>query len=233
MTTTVGHTLRESRDMDIAIAGGHGQIARLTTRRLAERGDHIRGLIRDAAQADDLRGDGAEPVVLDLEDATSNDIAAAIDGADAVSFAAGAGPGSGAPRKETVDYGAAVKLIDAARSVGIDRYVMVSAMGTDDPPDGDDVFSVYLRAKSRADGALMASGLRWTIVRPGRLTDEDGTGEVELARHVERGEIPRDDVAAVLVAVLDDPRTIGHVFEVVGGDRPIAEALEALVGTDG
>lgn len=216
--------------MDIAIAGAHGQVARRLTRILAGRGDRVRGIIRKADQADDLRHDGAEPVLLDLEEVTVEDLAEAIAGADAVVFAAGAGPGSGAARKATVDYGAAVKLLGAARRAGVDRYVMVSAMGTDDPPQGEEVFAVYLRAKARADEELQASGLGWTIVRPGRLTNDPGTGRVSLARHVGRAAIPRDDVAAVLVAVLDDDRTVDHVFEVVGGDTPIGEAIRAATG---
>jgi uncharacterized protein YbjT (DUF2867 family) len=145
-----------------------------------------------------------------------------------VVFAAGAGPGSGAARKETVDYEAAVKLRDAAEQAGVRRYVMVSAMGTDDPPDGDDVFAVYLRAKARADRAVMDSDLAWTIVRPGRLTNDAGTGRVTLARHVGRGAIPREDVAAVVVAALDDTAATGHIVEVVGGATPIVEALGAV-----
>lgn len=216
--------------MDVAIAGGHGQIARHLTHLLSERGDRVRGLIRDPEQADDIRAAGGKPVVVDLEDTGPAALARAVGGTDAVVFAAGAGPGSGAARKETVDYRAAVLLLEAARTAGVDRYVMVSAMGTDDPPADDTVFAVYLRAKARADREVMASDLAWTVVRPGRLTDDGATGRVTLARHVPRGEIPRADVAAVLTAVLDDPRTTGHVFEVVGGDTPIPEALAALVG---
>jgi uncharacterized protein YbjT (DUF2867 family) len=216
--------------MEIAVAGGHGQIARHLNRLLTGRGDAVRGIIRDGAQAADLRADGAEPVLLHLEDTTVAALADAIRGVDAVVFAAGAGPGSGAARKETVDYGAAVKLLEAAQAAGVARYVMISAMGAAHPPDGDDVFSVYLRAKARADAELMASDRAWTVVRPGRLTDDPPTGLVRLDREVERGEIPRADVAAVLTAVLDDDRTAGLVFELVGGDTPIAEALAALVG---
>lgn len=217
--------------MDVAIAGGHGQIAMLLSDQLTDRGDRVRGIIRDPDQAGDLADIGVEPVVLDLEETTSDELARAIDEADAVVFAAGAGPGSGAPRKETVDYGAAAKLVEAARKAGIERYVMVSSMGAADPPsedEADDVFSVYLRAKARADQALMDSGLDWTIVRPGGLTDEPGTGAVTLGVDVERGSIPREDVATVLRHCLTDRGTVGHAFEVVSGDTPIAEALRGL-----
>lgn len=216
--------------MDVRIAGGHGQIARILTRQLAGRGDTVHGIVRDPAQTDDLVRDGATPIVLDLETCDVDELADAVGGADAVVFAAGAGPGSGAARKWTVDHGAAAKLREAAGAAGVDRYLMVSAMGTDDPPQDDDVFSVYLRAKARADDELMASDLDWTVVRPGRLTDDPGTGRVSLARHVERGRIPREDVATVLRACLDDRRTVGHVFEVVGGDSPVDEAVATLVG---
>lgn len=215
--------------MDVVIAGAHGKVARHLTRHLAARGDVVVGLIRDPAQAADIAEDGGRPVVLDLEQASAAEVSDAIAQADAVVFAAGAGAGSGAARKETVDYGAAVLLIDAAERGGVPRYVMVSAMGTDDPPTDDEVFSVYLRAKARADAALMASDLAWTIVRPGRLTDEEPTGRVHVARHVDRGAIPRADVADVLAAVLAWPDTAGHVFEVVGGDTPVEVAIEALV----
>jgi uncharacterized protein YbjT (DUF2867 family) len=215
--------------MDVVIAGGHGQIALQLTRLLARRGDRVRGLIRKASQSADLEAAGAEPVVLDLEHAGAEEVAAAIEGADPVVFAAGAGPGSGAARKETVDYGAAVALLEAARSAGVPRYVMVSAMGTDDPPDGDEVFSVYLRAKARADREVMDSDRAWTVVRPGGLTDDEAAGRVTLARHVPRGKVPRADVAAVLAAALHDDRTAGHVFELVGGDTPIPDALDELV----
>ncbi len=216
--------------MRIVIAGGYGQVARHLGRILRDRGDDVVGLIRDPDQSGDLDAAGVEPLVVDLEEVRPVDLVDVVRGADAVVFAAGAGPGSGAARKETVDYGAAVKLREAARGAGVDRYVMVSAMGTDDPPEGDDVFSVYLRAKARADRELMATDLAWTVVRPGRLTDEPGIGRVRLARHVERGEVPREDVAAVLAAVLYDDRTVRRVFEVVGGDTPVDRALDAVVG---
>jgi nucleoside-diphosphate-sugar epimerase len=215
--------------VDVAIAGGHGQIALHLSRMLSERGDRVRGLIRNEAQSDDLRDVGATPVVIDLEQATADDIARAITGADVAMFAAGAGPGSGAARKETMDYEGAVKLLEAARSTGVQRYVIISSMGAGNPPQGDSVFEVYLRAKARADEAVMNSDRAWTIVRPGRLTNDPGTARVTLGPHVKRGEVPREDVAAVIVAALDDDRTIGKVFELVGGDTPIDRALADLV----
>lgn len=214
--------------MDVVIAGAHGQIARLLTPRLAARGDRVRGLIRNADHAADLEGDGAVPVVCDLEIADAAAVAAVVRGADAIVFAAGAGPGSGAARKWTVDHGAAKKLIDAAVAEGVGRYVMVGAQGTDDPPQDDEVFSVYLRAKAQADEDLRAAGLAHTIVRPTRLTDDPGTGQVHIARHVERSEVTRDDVAAVVAAVLADDATIGRTFELAVGTTPMDEVPAAI-----
>jgi uncharacterized protein YbjT (DUF2867 family) len=165
----------------------------------------------------------------DLEHAGAAAIAEAIAGADAVVFAAGAGPGSGAARKQTVDRDGAIKLLDAARASGVGRYAIVSSVGAESPPDGNDVFSIYLRAKAEADAALMASDLAWTIVRPGRLTDEPGTGAVRVQLEPFRGEIPRDDVAAVLAAVLAEPRAAGATLYINSGDEPIDAALAAAL----
>jgi uncharacterized protein YbjT (DUF2867 family) len=210
---------------DVAIAGGHGQVALRLGRLLVGRGDRVRGLIRDPGQADDLRAVGVEPVVVDLEQAGVDAVADAVAGADAVVFAAGSGPGSGEARKATMDRDGAIKLIEAARQDGIDRYVMVSSRGADSGAQGGG-FAAYLRAKGEADDALRASGLAYTIVRPGGLTNEPGTGRIRT--DTGDGEIPRDDVAATLVAVLDTPSTVGKTFLVVSGDTPIAEAVAAL-----
>ncbi len=217
--------------MDVVIAGGHGQIARLLARLLVARGDRVRGLIRNPDHGDDLRSDGSEPVLCDLETAAASEVADAIGGADAVVFAAGAGPGSGAERKLTVDRDGAVKLLQAAQAAGVSRYAIVSSVGAENPPpaDNDDVFGVYLRAKAEADLAVAASDRDWTIVRPGSLTDDPATGRVTLSTHPVRDRVPREDVAAVLAAVLAEPRTVGLTLYVVGGDQPIGEALEALL----
>jgi uncharacterized protein YbjT (DUF2867 family) len=182
--------------MDIAIAGAHGKVARRLARLLVGRGDQVRGLIRNPDHAADLRTDGSVPVVCDLESAGVDEVAAAIAGADAVVFAAGAG-----------------------------RYVMISSIGAENPPEGDDVFSTYLRAKAEADRALMASDRVWTVVRPVSLTDDPGTGHVRM--DVERldGKVSRDDVAAVLAAVLHEPRSMHLILYVTSGDTPVEEAL--------
>jgi uncharacterized protein YbjT (DUF2867 family) len=211
--------------MDVAIAGGHGQIARRLATLLTARGDQVRGLIRNPGHAAAVHAAGAEPVVCDLEHSATGAVAEAVEGADAVVFAAGAGPGSGSARKLTMDRDGAIKLLDAARATGIARYVMVSSVGAERPPAGEDPFSVYLRAKADADAALAASDRAWTIVRPGRLTDEPGTGRVRVGREALRGEVPRDDVAALLAAVLAEPRSAGATLYVNGGDQLLEQAL--------
>jgi uncharacterized protein YbjT (DUF2867 family) len=212
----------------VAIAGGHGQIALRLAKVLSQRGDEVVALIRNPDHADEVRRTGAEPRVVDLEHSSEDDVAQAIDGSDAVVFAAGAGPGSGPERKDTMDYGGAVKLIAAAKHAGVDRYVIVSSMGANAKARGDETFSVYLRAKGRADDAVHASGLEATVVRPGGLTNDAGTGRVRLGESVPRGQVTRDDVAAVLVAVLDSPNTIGRTVDLIGGDTPVAEAVAAI-----
>jgi uncharacterized protein YbjT (DUF2867 family) len=212
--------------MRVMIAGGHGQIAMHLIAQLAEHGHQPVGLIRNADHATDIGAIGGSSVVVDLEQATSAGLADVIAGADAVVFAAGAGPGSGAARKLTVDLGAAVKLIEAAGLAGVRRYVMVSAINADaHDPGSEDVYQVYLRAKSEADHALRASDLDWTIVRPGRLTNGDATGRIRIAESVPRGDIPRVDVASVIRECLQEPATIGTQFELVSGDTEISEAI--------
>ncbi len=185
-------------------------------------------MIRNPRHAEDLRAAGVDPVTCDLERATVDQIAAAVGGTDAAVFAAGAGPGSGAARKLAMDRDGAIKLLDATAG-GASRYVMVSAVGAESPPGGDDVFSVYLRAKAEADAAVTASDRDWTIVRPGRLTDDSATGRVRIDSAPFRGEIPRDDLAAVLADVLHDPRAGRQILYVNGGLEPIDEALVAAL----
>lgn len=214
--------------MSVAIAGGHGKIALQLAGRLSSRGESVVGLIRNPDHGADIRAQGAEPVVCDLEQAAAAEIASAIQGVAAVVFAAGAGPGSGAERKWTVDRDGAIKLLDAATQAGAPRYLMVSSTGAESPPDGDDVFSVYLQAKAQADAAVQASDRAWSIVRPGRLTDDPGTGRVRLDREPFRGQVPRADVAAVLDALLEQDRAVGHVLYLSSGDDEIEQALQAL-----
>ena len=212
--------------MDVVVAGGHGKVGLRLLGLLADRGDRARGLIRNPDHASDLEAAGAEAVVCDLE--REEDVGPCVEGADAVVFAAGAGPGSGAARKQTMDLGGAVKLIDAARANGIDRYVMVSSMGAGQPEQGSGPMRPYLEAKAGADQALKASGLDYTIVRPGGLTDDRGGGRVRVGLDLGYGRVTRDDVAATLLAVLGADNTIGKTFELLEGDTPIEEAVRTL-----
>ncbi|MGW2934217.1 SDR family oxidoreductase [Streptomyces sp. NPDC001156] len=217
--------------MRIVIAGGHGQIALRLERLLAARGEEAAGIIRRAEQADDLRAAGAEPIVCDLESASVEEIAAHLEGADAAVFAAGAGPGSGVDRKYTVDRDAAIKFADAAERTGVRRFVVVSSMGADPEHPGDEVFDVYLRTKGEADAYVRAhKSLDWTILRPGALTDDPGTGLVRLEAHTGRGSVPRDDVATVLAELVDTPATAGLTLELIGGSTPVSVAVKSVAG---
>lgn len=216
--------------MRVVIAGGHGKIALRLERLLTLRGDDAVGLIRNPEHAADLAEQGATATVLDLENTDANTLSRELDNADAVVFAAGAGPGSGAARKDTVDRAAAELLADAAQMAEVRRYILISSMGAgDEPPPGtDSVFAAYLRAKGASERALQQSRLDWTILRPGRLSDDPGTGSVLLAPSVPRGSVTRDDVAAVVLALLDEPGTVGATLGLVGGDVPIAQAVAAI-----
>jgi uncharacterized protein YbjT (DUF2867 family) len=215
--------------MRVVIAGGHGQIARQLEMLLAARDDEPVGIVRNPDHVAELEGLGAEPVVLDLERASVADVRKVLEGADAVVFAAGGGPGSGKERKLTVDRDAAILLADAAVAAGVRRYLMVSSMGAGSgSPDSDDVFEVYSWAKGQADEAVTARDLDVTIVRPGQLSDEPSTGRITAGSTVERRPISRADVALVLVAVLDREAMAGKTFEVVGGGDEIDYALSAL-----
>lgn len=241
--------------MRIVIAGGHGRVALLLERILAERGDSVAGIIRKPEQADDLIAVGAQPFVADLATASVERIAELVQDADAVVFAAAAGAGTGTERKKLVDRDAALLLADGAEAAGVRRYLVVSSMGADpqavdgavdpefraylrqhDPNNGQDehgsspLFGAYLRAKGAADEALRArETLDLTILRPGLLNDDKGTGKVLLAPATGVGSVPREDVAAVLAALLDTPGAAGQTVELISGETPVAQAVAALV----
>lgn len=219
--------------MKVVIAGGHGQIALVLQGLLAEAGHQPIGIIRKSEQADDLVRIGSEALVLDLEHTDAEGLAAHLDGVDAVVFAAGAGPGSGAARKLTVDRDGAILLADAAEAAGVRRYVMVSAIATDDyDPTSEEVYEVYKRAKSEADANVRGRDLEWTIVRPGGLTDDQPTGLVRAAASTGRGSVPRADVAAVLAHLLESGEAVRTQFELISGETSIADAVAGL-GLDG
>ncbi|MBF4572862.1 SDR family oxidoreductase [Herbiconiux sp. VKM Ac-1786] len=217
--------------MKIAIAGGHGQIALHTTKLLSASGNEVWGIVRNPDHAADIEEAGGQALVLDLEQSDSEALAAELSSReiDAVVFAAGAGPGSSAERKQTVDRDGAILLADAAWRAGAKRYVLVSSMGADSfDPSSDDVFQIYLKAKSEADAAVRESDLDWTIVRPGGLTDDPATGSVTLAESTGRGSIPRADVAWLIAQLLTSGEGVHKQFEAISGATPIAEALRAL-----
>lgn len=214
--------------MHIVIAGAHGKIARLLTVRLAEAGHDVRGLIRNPDHADDVRSDGAEPVICDLEVVTVGELADALGPrVDVVVFAAGAGPGSGAARKETVDHDGAVKLLRAAAAREAAHYVMISAFGADAHHPGDEVFDVYLRAKGRADDAVRSGLVPFTILAPTTLTDDDAAGSVDLGDDPGGGPVPRADVAAVLAELIEQRAGLGTTLRLTAGDQPVADAVAA------
>jgi nucleoside-diphosphate-sugar epimerase len=215
--------------MQVAIAGAHGKIAMLLAKRLLARDVGVIGLIRDPVDAEELTALGVRPVLCDIEHNSAPEIAAAITGADAAVFAAGAGPGSGAERKLTVDRDGAIKLLAASAAADVRRYLIISSVGAEDPPDDDDVFSVYLRSKAEADAAVESSEREWTIIRPGRLTDDPGRGLVAIDRHPFRGEVPREDVAAVLDELLLSGQGIGEILYLNVGELPVEQAIERAI----
>ena len=221
--------------MRVVIAGGHGKISQHLLRLLVERGDDGVGMIRDPEQISDLTAIGAGAVIVDLENDSVEHVASVLQGADAVVFAAGSGPNSGAERKDTMDRAGSVLLADAAEQAGVARFLQVSSFGAGEPvPEGtDEGFVAYLAAKTAAEDDLTArTALDWTVLRPGGLTDDEPTGEVALSTPpLARGTVPRADVAAVLLALLDTPSTAGTVLMLTAGDTTIADAVAAQ-GTD-
>jgi nucleoside-diphosphate-sugar epimerase len=216
--------------MKVLVAGAHGKTARRLVRMLVDDGHEVRGLVRKREQMPDVEADGAEPVLVDLEEEkVEGGVGDAVEGCDAIVFAAGAGPGSGAARKETMDYGGAAKLIEAAKKRGVRRYLMLSSMGAGNPEGGSEAMQPYLFAKARADERLVESGLDYTIIRPGGLTNEEGTGRIEAAQTLgRRGQISRDDVARTFADALEMRNSYGKTFEILSGDTPIREALERI-----
>lgn len=211
----------------IAVVGGNGQIARLLHPLLVARGHTPIALVRSESQRNRLEAMGAAVRLLDIERSTPGDFSAAFEGAHAVVFLAGGGPDGNIERKRTVDLEGALKSIEGAQQAGISRFVQVSAINVDEPvpDDASPVWRAYVEAKRAADEALRDSGLDWTIIRPGLLTDDDPTGLVELGDDVARAEVPRADVAAVLAEVLDSGAGIGAQWNLVSGDTPVADAV--------
>ena len=212
------------------IVGGHGRIGLLTASALDKQGHVVRSLIRSTDQGAEIEATGAVPYLLDIEGSDAGDFADAFDSSDAVVFTAGGGADGNAERKRTVDLEGSLKSIEAAQRSGIRRFVQISAMGVDEPlpDDTDPVWRAYVEAKRDADAALRASDLDWTIIRPGRLTDGPATDAVRMGTSLPSGEIARADVAAVIVAVLEDDSTIGHQFDLTSGEASISDAIASL-----
>ena len=216
--------------MRVVIAGGHGQIALRLTKLLADEGHEAIGLVRNPDHEGDITAAGGQAAVLDLEQADAAAVADILSGADVAIFAAGAGPGSGAARKDTVDRGAAALFADASEQAGVRRHIQVGSINAEQALSltDDEVFTVYLRAKWAAEEDLRRRDLDWTILRPGGLTNDPGTGQVRLADKTGNGKITRDDVALVLAGLCTTPASIGRTLELVAGQTPVTEALKNL-----
>lgn len=215
----------------IAIIGGHGKVALELSRILSEEGTDVTSFIRNPDHRTDVAATGATPVVLDVEKSTTAEIAKALRNHDAVVWSAGAGGGS-PERTYAVDRDAAIRSMDAAAEAGVRRYVMVSYLGAG-PDHGvpeDNSFFAYAEAKAAADSYLRGTGLDWTILGPGALTDEPGNGLIDVSPAGGSGgrETARANVALVAAAVLDLPATAGRTIEFRDGDLPIAAALEPV-----
>ncbi|MFC5971499.1 SDR family oxidoreductase [Halomarina salina] len=208
--------------MRVLVAGAHGQVGQHVTELLSNSEHDTWGMVRDEAQVDDVEDLGAEAIVADL----TADVTHAVQGCDAVVFAAG----SSGEDVWGVDRDGAINLMGAAEANDAERFVMLSAMNADSPEESPEELREYLDAKAEADQHLRESPLDYTIVRPGALTNEDGTGEVRVGAELDRddAEIPREDVARTLVATLPLERTHGRTFELLSGDEPIESALDGL-----
>ncbi|GAA1674536.1 SDR family oxidoreductase [Kribbella sp. NPDC056951] len=216
--------------MRVVIAGGHGQIALRLTKLLSGDGHEVVGLVRNPDHEADIAAAGGQAAVLDLEQAETDAVAAVLAQADVAIFSAGAGPGSGNDRKDTVDRGAAALFADASEQAGVRRHIQVSSMGADraDTLTGDESFTIYLRAKKAAEDDLRGRDLDWTILRPGHLTNDPGTGQILIADQTGNGSISRDDVALTLAGLCTATASIGRILELVTGDTPVDEALANL-----
>ena len=211
--------------MNVLVAGAHGKTGMQIVSLLLENDHHVTAMIKDASQSDSLQKLGAKPLLADLE----TNIDFATEGIDAVIFAAGSGPDTGADKTIAVDQDGAIKLIDACEKNAVERFVMLSAMGVDDPENGPDALQHYLKAKKAADDRLKKSNLNYTIIRPGRLTNDDESGTIEADESLqEHGEISRADVAMTIIQALDNPNAYRKTIDIIKGDVKIPEALNNL-----
>ncbi|KZF03023.1 MAG: NAD(P)H-binding protein [Rhodococcus sp. (in: high G+C Gram-positive bacteria)] len=219
-------------DRRVVIAGGHGKIAQHLIQVLTAQGDRAVALIRNPEHTNAVTALGALPEVVDLENASVDEVAALLHDADAAVFAAGAGPSGGIERKDTVDRAAAVLLADAAEKAGVTRFVQISSFGAGEAVDDDaeDTWKAYISAKTAAEDDLKSrTALAWTILRPGGLTDDEPTGHVTLsAPPLDRGTVPRADVAAVIAALIETPSTAGKTLMLTSGTTRIEDAVTGV-----
>ena len=211
--------------MKVLVVGANGKIGRILVNKLQNDNDfQVRAMVRSVEQANELNERGVEAVVADLEGSVEQ-ISKAMKGCDAVIFTAGSGSKTGPDKTLTVDLDGAVKTIEAAEANSIKRFVMVSALQANNRENWNMKIKPYYVAKHYADRILMNSDLQYTIVKPGGLLDGPGTGKIQVAEKLERGTIPREDVASTIIEVLREPKMIRQSFDLVSGDLTIKEAI--------
>ncbi|MFD1139143.1 SDR family oxidoreductase [Paenibacillus urinalis] len=214
--------------MNVLVIGANGQIGRHLVSQLKENPGHIvRAMVRKQEQLEALDKSGVEAVLADLE-GTVEELAEAMKGNDAVVFTAGSGGSTGADKTLLIDLDGAVKTMEAAEKAGIPRYIMVSAIYAEDRTKWPDAIKPYYVAKHYADKWLENSSLNYTIIRPGGLKNEPGNGKVSLNPETGESSIPREDVAAVIVAALDADNTYRKAFPLVSGRESINEVIEQI-----
>ncbi|MCY8005594.1 SDR family oxidoreductase [Bacillus haynesii] len=215
--------------MKVFVVGANGQIGRRLTKSLNESGEHqVRAMVRNEEQAQALKQSGTETALANLED-TVESIAEAAKGCDAIVFTAGSGGKTGADKTLLVDLDGAVKTIEAAEKAGIRRFIMVSTLQAHRRENWNEALKPYYVAKHYADRMLEGSELNYTIIRPGGLLNEPGTGRVKAAENLERGgTIPREDVADTILAALTEEHTFRRSFDLVSGDQTPAETLKTI-----
>ncbi|PTX60308.1 uncharacterized protein YbjT (DUF2867 family) [Melghirimyces profundicolus] len=212
--------------MRVLVIGANGQVGKRLVGLLGRSEHEVRAMIRDEQQAPPLEKMGAQTVLADLE----QDFSHAVKGCEGIIFAAGSGAHTGPDKTERVDHLGAVRSIEEAEKHGVERYIMLSALRAKTPETGPEKLQHYLVAKKKADDRLKQSGLQYTIVRPGRLSNDKGTGNVSLAEDLDfrPDPIPREDVALALAATLDAPNTIRKAYDLLPGNTPVIEAVTSL-----
>ena len=214
--------------MKVLVAGANGKIGKILVDLLQKSDRHIpRAMVRKEEQAQFFRQKGVDAVLSDLE-GTVDELAEAAKGCDCIVFTAGSGGHTGADKTLLVDLDGAVKTMEAAEKVGISRFVIVSALQAHHRENWSEAIKPYYVAKHYADRVLQSTKLNYTIIRPGGLLNDPGTGKIEASENLKRGTIPREDVARTILASLDEPKTYRKAFDLVSGNTPIEEELKRL-----